>query len=59
MRQVESSFPDALRKKYLGKSLKERSYHQFALFNKGKICPNVECSENLKPTPKGTVLGLW
>ena len=59
MSQVEPSFPDALRKEYLGQSLHERSLQNFALFNKGKNCPNVECSKNLKPTPKGTFLGLW
>jgi hypothetical protein len=57
--QVEPSFPDALRKEYLGQSLLERSRDSFAMFNKGKNCPNVECSKTLKPTPKGTVLGLW
>lgn len=57
--QVESSFPDTLRKEYLGQSLLERSRDSFAMFNKGKNCPNVACSKNLKPTPKGTVPGLW
>jgi len=52
MRQVEPGFTDDLRKEYLGQSLHKRSLHSFALFNKGKNCPNVECSENLEPTPK-------
>lgn len=29
------------------------------LFNNGKKCPIVECSKELKPTPKGTIPGLW
>ena len=59
MRKVELSFPDSLRQEYLGKALQESSYEKFAMFNQGKQCPNVECSEDLKPTPKGTVPGLW
>ncbi|EKE01026.1 MAG: hypothetical protein ACD_21C00240G0002 [uncultured bacterium] len=59
MSQVEPSFPDDLRKEYLGQPLDEYSRDHFAMFNKGKNCPNVECSKNLKPTPKGTVPGLW
>ena len=59
MEQVEPSFPDTLRKEYLGQSLLERSRDSFAMFNKGKNCPNVECSKKLKPTPKGIILGLW
>ena len=59
MRRVEPGFPDILRKEYLGQSLHKRSLQKFALFNKGKNCPNVECSEDLKPTPKGAVPGLW
>lgn len=50
MEQVETSFPDDLRKKYLGKSLYERSSEQFLILNKGKNCPNKECSKKLKST---------
>ena len=59
MEQVETSFPDDLRKEYLGKSLCERSSEQFLILNKEKNCPNKKCSKKLKPTPKGNVPGLW
>jgi len=59
MQQVETSFPDNLRKKYLGKSLDDRTAEMFALLNNGKECPVLECSKKLEPTPKGTVPGLW
>lgn len=59
MEQVESNFPDDMRREYLGESLHERSSKQFLIFNKGKDCHNRECSEKLKSTPKGLAPGLW
>lgn len=58
MQQVEKSFPDTLRKDYAEKTLTE-SYEFIKELNQGKSCPNSECKEVLKPSPKGTVPGFW
>lgn len=58
LQQTERSFPDARRKSYSGHSL-QKGYEMLAIVNKGKKCPNVECSAPLKPSPKGTVPGFW
>ena len=60
LHQPETTFPDSVRKEYLGKSLyKEYSRIQLERFNNGKDCLLKECSEKLTPTPKGTIPGLW
>jgi hypothetical protein len=56
---VESSFPDSLRKSYSGYSLKER--HDLAAIGTGikKDCP-MSCDDSaLKPTPRGSIPGIW
>lgn len=58
--QVETSFPDSLRKEYLGKSLyREYDRIQLERFSSGKDCLLKKCSEKLKSTPQGTIPGLW
>lgn len=58
IQQVEKSFTDRLRKKYLDRTMAE-TYVWLKELNQGKKCPEKECSENLKPTPKGSVPGFW
>ena len=58
LQQVEMNFPDKLRKQYAGKSYVE-ALDWLKELNVGKTCPNKECTQDLKPSPKGTVPGLW
>lgn len=56
---VEPSFPDSLRKSYSGYSLKER--HDLTARGTGvkKDCP-MSCDDSvLKPTPRGSIPGIW
>jgi hypothetical protein len=57
--QVEKNFPDNLRRKQTNTSLHKRYEILASVFNKGKKCANAECRKTLKPTPKGSVPGLW
>ena len=61
LQQVESSFPDSLRVSFTGSSYKDQLQWIKSLNNKSgnHQCPAVECKETLKPTPKGSVPGLW
>ncbi len=59
MSQVELTFPDSMRQDYLEKSLKSE-YAEIASMNKRKNnCIHLECSDKLKPSPKGSVPGFW
>lgn len=59
LQPVESSFPDDLRKNYLGRTLSDE-YDALSLLNHGKNnCIQRECQEELEPSPQGTVLGFW
>lgn len=58
MQPVETSFPDDYRKSYSALPLKDY-YAELATLNKDKICSNVQCSTALKPTPRGSIVGLW
>lgn len=58
VQQVESSYPDKLRKQYAGKSYVE-ALGWLKELNAGKKCPNKECPEELKRSAKGTVPGFW
>ncbi len=58
LEQVEASFPDELRKEYVGKSYAE-TIDRLKELNAGKACPAKECPTALKPSPEGTVPGFW
>lgn len=55
----EKTFPESLRKEYMGASLS----NQFAwvdTLNKGTSCPSArECNHTFLSSPKGTVPGFW
>lgn len=57
MQPVEQSFPDDFRKEYSDRSL-EDNYKLMASINEAG-CPSSECQTSLKPTLKGSVVGLW
>lgn len=58
LQQIEPSFPDDLRKEIANKTFKE-AFDWLEELNKGTSCPNTECAQKLKPSPKGTVPGFW
>jgi len=58
LHQIEKSFPEKIRKKYMGNTL-EKQISWVNELNKGQLCPNIYCAQNLKKTPRGTVLGFW
>lgn len=58
LQQVEKSFPDHKRKEQAGKNLTE-AFDWLKELNSGTTCPNLECEQPLKPSPEGTVPGLW
>ena len=58
LQQIEPSFPDDLRKAVTNKTFKE-AFDWLAELNKGTSCPNIECSQELKPSPKGIIPGFW
>ena len=58
LQQIEPSFPDSLRKEIANKTFKE-AFDWLEELNKGTNCPNIECTQELKPSPKGTVPGFW
>lgn len=58
LQQVEHSFSDDLRKAYTGRSRLD-AFEWLKTLNRGKACPNTECSEPLAATPKGSVPGFW
>jgi hypothetical protein len=55
---TEPGFPDSVRKDYGGRPL-SGSFDWLKGLNAGKNCPIQECSTVLKPSPRGTVPGLW
>lgn len=58
--EVELSFPDSLRKLYSGYSLQEKHDMTAKYYNIKKDCPISLCDgKKLKPTPQGSVPGLW
>ena len=60
MSQTEPTFPDSLRIKYLEKPLREYSLASLKFFNNENTnCSKLECPEKLRPTPKGSIPGLW
>ena len=56
--QIESSFPEKIRKQYRAKTRTE-VFVWLKELNQGKTCPNTECTKSLKPSPKGTIPGFW
>jgi hypothetical protein len=58
LEQVEESFPDHLRKMQSGKNFKE-ALEWIGELNTGKDCPHQLCTNELRPSPKGTVPGFW
>ena len=58
LQDIEESFPDRQRKEVGGQSLDEAKAWVNSM-NEGKTCPKVSCNQTLKPTPKGSVPGLW
>lgn len=58
IQEIETSFPDSLRKKLSGYTLQERAAIYRKLLQKQKYC-QTPCGSSLKPTPKNSVPGLW
>ena len=60
LQPVENSFPENLRVEATGKSINE-VFDRLDELNKGnnKNCPKEYCPADLKPTPRGTVIGFW
>jgi hypothetical protein len=57
MQPVEQSFPDDFRKEYSGRSIEDNYKLMISINEAG--CPSIECQTSLKPTLKGSVIGLW
>ena len=55
---VEMDFPDD-RRQAIGRQSLAEAIDWLKGLNEGKDCPNVECSRDRKPTPAGSVPGLW
>ncbi len=58
LHQIEKSFPEKIRIKYMGNTL-EKQISWVNELNKGQLCPNIYCAQNLKKTPRGSVPGFW
>ncbi len=58
LKQVEEGFPDEVRKSITGKTLLEALTWVRGL-NPRQECPVAMCSEELLPSPRGIVPGLW
>jgi len=59
MEPIETTFPDSLRREYMGVGIKDQLAWVDSL-NKGTTCgAPKECDHKLAPSPKGTVPGLW
>lgn len=56
--ETETSFPDELRKKYSGYTLKEQHKSLQEKMLPMKLCPNT-CGDYLAEVKKGTIPGLW
>lgn len=56
---VEVSFPESVRKEFMGATLKEQFAWVDTLNKEAACAPAKECSHPLLPTPKGTVPGFW
>ena len=60
MSQVEHSFPDVERRAYIKMGLEDKVEWVHSLNHGRTDCPaDVECTEPLLPTPRGTVPGMW
>ncbi|BCA95887.1 hypothetical protein TUM19329_22480 [Legionella antarctica] len=59
MQQSEKRVPGHFIKEYGALSVKERYALYKKSFNQDKNCTLKECSEELKPTPRGTIPGFW
>lgn len=55
---IEPTFPDSLRKAYSGFNLKETHAILLKTYPGAELCQH-QCSPTLKPTPKGSVPGVW
>lgn len=59
LQPVESSFPDVLRLDYLNSTLSQQYEWLLSINQENNNCPNIACPTELKPTPQGSVLGVW
>lgn len=60
LQSVEPSFSDSLRKEYLNHSLKEQIANTLKSVSSDQKPEDVnDCNLQLKPSPKGTVIGFW
>jgi hypothetical protein len=59
MQQVERSFPDVQRVLYVGKTLEQERQAVTKMNAETTACTKIECDDNLRPTPKGSVPGVW
>jgi hypothetical protein len=56
--QVEETFPESTRQEFIGRSLAE-SIAWLKSMNGKNDCPKTYCDNDLKPSPRGTVVGFW
>jgi hypothetical protein len=59
LHQVEPTFPDDQRVAYVGKTLKEERDRLRTMNASTSTCTRIECDEDLAPTPRGSVPGMW
>ncbi len=61
LQSVEETFPDRVRMEYLGEGITlQKQLEWVDSMNAGKNCPkNNVCRTNLRPSPRGTVIGFW
>lgn len=61
LHQVEKSFPDDKRLAFTGKTYQDQLQwiEKLNKENEHPECPNIECAETLKPSPQGTIPGVW
>jgi hypothetical protein len=59
LQQVESTFPDDERVAYVGKTLEQQRDGVRRMNASAGACTKIECDEELLPTPKGSVPGIW
>lgn len=58
LQEIESSFPDSLKKKYLDKNAQPYTKWLESL-NEKRTCPIIFCEKKLLPSPQGTIPGFW
>ncbi len=58
LHMIEPSFPENLRFEF-SKRTKKDFINWVSSMNQGQECKKLECEVELKPTPKGTILGFW